>query len=268
MIIYKRKTNFKQEENRMKVVENIKNARNYFLSTKSKNLKFLLHKRFDWMNNHILETDNGIEIGSGAGFSKFFIKNKNLKLTDFGDNAHLDVKNIDAHDTKFNNENFDFVICSNVIHHLSYPLKFLKEMHRILKKNGKLIIFEPHMSLVFQIILNIMKHENYDFDANVWDSGIPICNPNDPFDSNAATINLLFDNKIKFEQNLGGFFSIEKDEKTECLIFLNSGGVTSKTYFIPMNDLMLKILNCVDNLLVKYFPNIFGMGRKIVLKKI
>ena len=77
-----------------------------------------------------------------------------------------------------------------------------------------------------------------------------------------------FDNKSDFKKNLGNLFSIEFEELTECLIFLNSGGVTSKTLFIPLPLAILKILNVFDKLLVKLFPNIFAMGRRIVLKKI
>ena len=101
------------------------------------------------MNDFINENDKGIEVGSGAGFSKDFIKNRNFKLTDLGNDDFLDYKNIDAQDTKFENESFNYVIASNMIHHIPYPIKFFKEMNRILKKNGKLIIFESYCSLFF-----------------------------------------------------------------------------------------------------------------------
>ena len=66
---------------------------------------------------------------------------------------------------------------------------------------------------------------------------------------------------------MGELFSIEYEELTECLIILNSGGVTSKTKYIPMNEFFLKTLNAIDEVLIKLFPNIFCMGRRIVLKK-
>ena len=53
------------------------------------------------MNKFINKNDVGIEVGSGAGFAKYFIKNKNLKLTDLSNDSHLDFKNIDAQNTKF-----------------------------------------------------------------------------------------------------------------------------------------------------------------------
>ena len=268
MIILKRKNKFEKRENRMKVRENIEYARKYFFSSKSKNLKFLLKERFEWMNNYILDEHIGIEIGAGPGFSKFFIKNKNFKISDAGDGEHLDYTYLDAHNTKFSNNTFDFIICTNVIHHLSQPVKFLKEMNRILKQNGKLIIFDHHMSVLFQLILNIMRHENYDFDKNVWDENAHVCDQDDLFDSNAATTNLIFDDKEIFYKNLEKIFLVKKDIITECFIFLNSGGVTSKTFFIPLNNFCLNILHKIDKFLVKFFPNIFGLGRKIVLEKI
>ena len=55
---------------------------------------------------------------------KKFIKNKNFKISDFSNHNHLDYKNIDAQNTGFENNKFDFVISSNMIHHLPFPLKY------------------------------------------------------------------------------------------------------------------------------------------------
>ena len=135
---------------------------------KNKNLYFLIKNRFDWMNNFIGLNESGIEVGAAAGFSKIFTKNKSILITDFCNDTHLDIKNLDAQKTNLKNETFDYVIASNMIHHVPYPMKFFCEMHRILKKNGKLIIFEPNSSILFQIITMITKHEGYDFTINPW----------------------------------------------------------------------------------------------------
>lgn len=241
--------------------------RDRILSSKNENLIFLLDKRFSWMNNFIKDADIGIEVGSGAGFSKEFINNKNFKLTDLGDDEHLDFKNIDAQNTGFENESFNYVIASNMIHHIPFPIKFFKEMNRILKRNGKLIIFESYCSLIFQIATIIMKHEGFDFTLNVWDEREPKSDENNAWHGNIAVPHLIFDNKKKFQNNLGHLFQIDYEELTECLIFLNSGGVTSKTKCIPLNKFFLNILYSIDRFLVKFFPNIFCMGRRIVLTK-
>ena len=142
MLKIKKKIKFTHSENRMKQEGNVKLSINSFDKNQNKNLFALLSERFNWMNRYIKEGDVGIEVGSGAGFTKDFIKNKNLKLTDMRNDEHLDYKNIDAQNTKFESESFHYVIASNMIHHIPYPVKFFREMNRILKKGGKLIVFE------------------------------------------------------------------------------------------------------------------------------
>ena len=137
---------------------------------RNKNLSYLLKERFDWMNKFIDINDKGIEVGAAAGFSKKFIKANNFKISDFSDHEHLDYKNIDAQNTQFENESFDFIISSNMIHHLPYPIKFFEEMHRILKKGGKLIIFDAHCSVLLQLVLILMRHEGFDFTKDVWNT--------------------------------------------------------------------------------------------------
>ena len=96
-----------------------------------------------------------------------FIKSNNFKISDFLI-IPLDYKNVDAQETGFKDNEFNFVISSNMIHHLPFPLKFFDEMHRILKKGGKLIIFDAHCSVLLQLVLILMKHEGFDFTKNVW----------------------------------------------------------------------------------------------------
>ena len=131
------------------------------------------------MNNFIKENDFGIEVGAAGGFTKNFINCKNFKISDFSNHEHLDYKNIDAQNTGFEDEKFDFIISSNMIHHLPYPLKFFNEMHRILKKSGKLIIFDAHCSVVLQLVLILMRREGFDFTKNVWSEDHPATDKGD-----------------------------------------------------------------------------------------
>ena len=265
MIIIKKKAIFKPDSNKMKKVGNVLNARNEF--NKNKNLHYLLKNRFSWMKQFINEDDKGLEVGAGAGFSKFFIKNKNFLISDLADCDHLDLKNIDAQNTNFKSSSFDFVIAVNMIHHVPYPIKFLNEMYRILKPKGRLIIQDAHSSVIFQLITLIMKHEGFDFTKNVWDENMPMSNESDRWAGNIAVTNLIFDNLDKFNEKFSDKFFIRHQKFYECFVFLNSGGVSSKTIYIPLNNFFLKILSYIDKILIKCFPNIFAMGRQIVLEK-
>ena len=262
-----KKIQFSKGQNRMNEMGNVNIAIKLFKENKSANLRFLLKKRFGWMNKFIKPDDLGVELGSGPGFSKEFIKSKNFKTSDLSNHDHLDIKNIDAQDTKFKNETFDFVVASNMIHHIPYPIKFFREVNRILKKGGKLIIFESYCSIAFQLATIIMKHEGFDFTMNVWDEKNPKSDEHDLWAGNIAVPHLIFDNKEDFKKHLGNQFEIKYEKFTECLIFLNSGGVSSKTYYIPMNNFFIKILDILDQILTTIFPKIFAMGRRLVLIK-
>ena len=113
-----------------------------------------------------------------------------------------------------------------------------------------------------------MKHEGFDFTINVWDEKKPKSDAKDIWAGNIAVSNLIFDEKKTFNKYLGDYFNIEHEKLVECLIFLNSGGVTSKTFCIPMNNFFLNLTNYTDKLLIKLFPSIFACGRQIVLKKV
>ncbi len=265
MLKIKDKIRFKHSENLMKQEGDV--LRSIDDIQKNKNLYVLLKERFDWMNNFIKEDSKGIEVGAAAGFSKKFIKSKNFKISDFSNHPHLDYKNIDAQNTGFKEEEFEFVISSNMIHHLPYPLKFFNEMHRILKKGGKLIIFDAHCSILLQLVLIIMRHEGFDFTKNVWDQKNPSTEIDDLWSGNSAIPYLIFNEKKKFEEKLGEKFNLEYIKLCECLIFLNSGGVTSKTFYIPLNFFFLKLVKYFDKFLTYFFPKIFALGYKIVLEK-
>ena len=259
---------FSKEQNRMANVGAIEKIIKNFENGKNKNLEYLLYKRFSWMNNFIKDSDIGLEVGSGAGLSKKFIKNKNLKTSDFSEHQHLDIKNIDAQKTKFENNTFDFILASNMLHHIPYPIKFFRETNRILKKGGRLIIFDAYCSVSLQLITILMRHEGFDFTVDPWSETKPVTDENNVWSGNIAVTNLIFDNVHLFKKKVGDLYTIEHEKITECMIFLNSGGVCSSTFYIPLNESIIKIIDKFDTFLTRNFPNIFALGRQIVLKKI
>jgi len=232
----------------------------------NKNLFFLIKKRFNWMNNYISEKNIGIEIGSGAGFSKFFIKSKKNYLSDITSYFFLDYKKLDAQKMKFKKK-FNYIIASNVIHHLPYPVSFFYSAHKALKRKGKIIIFEPNCSLLLKLIIKITKHESYDFSRKIWKKERMI-NSKNIWNGNNATPNLIFDNKKLFKKNLGHLYRIKYHNYCECLIFILSGGVYSKSPKIKLNFFFLKLLNLFDIVLSFLAPKLFSLGQKIVLEKI
>ena len=113
-----------------------------------------------------------------------------------------------------------------------------------------------------------MRHEGYDFTKDVWSEAVPVTDEEDLWAGNIAVPHLVFDDVNIFNKNLGSLFKIEYENFSECFVFLNSGGVCSKTLYMPLNNFLLKILNKIDNILTRTFPKIFAMGRQLVLKKL
>ena len=107
-----KKIKFNEKENRMTNVAATEDVIKNYKKGKNQNLDYLLSKRFGWMNNFIQRSEVGLEVGAGAGLSKQFILNKNLKTSDFSDHQHLDFKNVDAQKTEFGGNSFDYIISS------------------------------------------------------------------------------------------------------------------------------------------------------------
>ncbi len=254
------------ETSRMKDVGDLDAARVKYIEGRSQNLNFLLEKRFVWMNSWINpHSDHGVEFGSGIAASKDFIHSSSFLTTDFVSSDWLDVKNCDAVRSGFEEDRFDFVIACNTLHHIAYPRQFFHEMARILKPGGVLLIQEIHTSFLGRLILRTFKHESYDERVSVFLESVVVNDPTDPWSANCSVPSLLFKDHNRFEEFFPDF-DVVHDKFAECLVFLNSGGVTAKTVHIPLIRPLLKILFQIDRIIVKLAPNIFAVQRQIVLR--
>jgi SAM-dependent methyltransferase len=244
---------------------NLDYARNSYLKKDNLNLYRLLESRFSWMNNFFTESKKGLELGAGTGASKDFINSNNYYISDFNNSEWLDYKNVDALKTEFKDNEFDFLVCSNLIHHLAYPAEFFKECQRILKDDGLIIIQDIYSSLLMRFILKLMRHEGYNEEANVFNNQLPCNDPKDLWSANCSIPKLLFKSKSIFESHYK-FFEIVHKKPSECLLFLNSGGVIAKTKYIPINKTLTDFVIRIDRLLVKILPQVFALQIQIVLR--
>ena len=89
-----------------------------------------------------------------------------------------------------------------MIHHIPYPIKFFREMHRILKKDGKLIIQEAYCSIILQLITIVMRHEGFDFTKDVWSDTSPVTEDDDLWAGNIAVPHLVFDDLNIFNKDM------------------------------------------------------------------
>jgi SAM-dependent methyltransferase len=253
-------------ENKMKHEGDVVRARAFFLEQKNKNLTFLVKNRNEWMNAYINENDKGIEVGAGSGLSKMFIQNKHFELTDYAEHDWLDKTNVDALNLPYADNSLDFIVSGNMIHHVPYVMNFFAEMQRVLKPDGKLLIQEIYSSYLMRFILRLMKHEGYDFNIDIWNKDIVCTNPDDLWSANCVIPNLLFQNMDQFKKHVP-YFYVQKHSYTECLAFLNSGGVIAKTKHLPLPNWGLRAVQKIDQFLCWLAPRFFALQMQIVLVK-
>lgn len=255
----------KHAENRMKHEGDVAHARDFYFKHKPSNLRFLLEKRFFWMNDYIKKDDLVVEIGAGPAFTKEFITQGQLVVTDYVKNPWIDQA-ADALTMPFEKHSIDAIISTHMIHHLAQPLKFFREMARVLKPGGLIIIQEINTAFVMRFLLYMMKHEGYSYGVDVFDEKTVANDPADAWSANCAIPYLLFQDKKRFEEHVPDF-TITRNKLTECLIFPLSGGVTAKTKTFNLPYPILKMVAKLDDFLIDIAPSIFALGRQVVLKK-
>ena len=128
---------FLKEFNPKKIKKcDISESRKRFKNKKNKNLRFLLEKRFLWMNEFVKGKKVVIELGSGNGASKDILNNKKIILTDIQKYPWISKK-IDMNNLKLEKKyikNVDVFILNQALHHCANPAKLLKKMLSYLKK--------------------------------------------------------------------------------------------------------------------------------------
>jgi SAM-dependent methyltransferase len=253
-------------DNRMAHEGNLEYQRQYFLSKKNQNMNFLLSKRFEWMEKFIDSAEYGLEVGSGFGASKFFISNRNFILSDVGCNEWLDIPNCHAESIPIADGSLDFLIVNQTLHHLAFPQDFFDEARRVLRPGGRVIMLEPFTSLVMKLVLIVMRHEGFDDSVNPLDRTIPMSDPNDPWSANNSMVRLLFQKEKLGSGKIPGF-ALAHSDYVEFLTFLNSGGVGSKFFYLPLPSILLRLQWLIDKFLTKLLPKVFALQMQIVLVK-
>ena len=112
-----------------------------------------------------------LDIGCASGYmvseiarnfpdSKYFGVDSFDKVIEFGKKKypHIKFKVANAEKLPFKDEEFDLLICYETIEHITKPITALREMKRVLKKNGKLILTMDSGSLLFRIVWYVWEN--------------------------------------------------------------------------------------------------------------
>ena len=244
-------------------------SRSKIIKDTNKNLRYLLEKRFLWMKKFIKNKKKIIEVGSGNGSLTKILKNKNILLTDIIKYPWI-AKKVDMAELNLGKKylnKVDVFITNHSLHHCCNPTKSLKKMSKYLKKNGLILINEPEISFSLKFLQFTLDDEPWSLKVNIFNSRKNIFKPGNPWASNTAVANLLFNDESQFNHFFPEY-KIIRNDLSEFFIFFNSGGVYNEVIYIPFNKFFLKLLDYIDSILIFFFPKIFALNRTIILKKI
>ena len=126
--------------------------------------KIIREKEWYDISKHILEKSNFLDVGCGAGYAMMKAK-EDHNCTIFGvdpePGAHgvgryikdlvnkVEIKKGVAESIPFESNSIETVYCSHVLEHVNDENKSLKEIKRVLKEDGVLIIGMPTSSMAF-----------------------------------------------------------------------------------------------------------------------
>jgi SAM-dependent methyltransferase len=242
-----------------------KRAREEYETRRGSNLKFLLRKRFSWMQRYLGPQTYAVEVGCGAGFSELFLRAGTLELTD-AEPRPWATRVVDAQALPYADASVDAIIANNVIHHLAYPDRFFRSAARVLRPGGHVLIQECNCSWTTQVALRATDHEDFDFSADPFDSTRPCNDADDPWSANCAIPNLLFDDLDRFREHYPEFTVLDSG-LSEFFVHFNSGGVTASVPYLPLPWAAMRVVDVIDRVLVAIAPRVFASQRRVVLRR-
>ena len=82
------------------------------------------------------------------------------------------------------------IVMVDVLHHVEFPLSFLREAQRVLRSGGRIIMVEPAITLGSTLFYRLLHQEPVRTSSDPLTEGTP--NPRrDPYDSNEAIPTLI-----------------------------------------------------------------------------
>ena len=210
-------------------------------------------------NIYLSDKKKILELGSGGGNIKKVIKE--CVTSDQFKNKNIDrIENI--YKINFEKNSISNVILIDVFHHLQFPSLALKEIHKVLIKNGRIIMVEPAMGFIPRIVYKIFHYEPNGFNLKIKWNNIPKKIPlsNQYFAAQSIPWRAFF---LK-ELNLKSKFSIKLIKPFSDFTFLLSGGYS---YIALYPKILYSMIKLIDKILTSISIRIFSARMLIVLEK-
>ena len=221
-----------------------------------------VYRGFYWTISQLLCRDLSgaiVELGSGMGNIKAVIPD--CVTTDLFPNPWLDRQE-NAYALTFPDASVSNLILFDVWHHLAHPGTALDEFARVVAPGGRLILFEPGMGWLGQLIYEVFHHEplawRHDF-AHRAPPGFDAAAAPYFAAQSSATRMFLRNEFTYYRQN----WHLVEARSFASLAYAASGGF-SKPQLYPRR--MLPVIRLLDRML-SYAPRLFATRLIVVLER-
>jgi SAM-dependent methyltransferase len=137
-----------------------------------------------------------LEIGAGIGKLKTRIPD--VVSSDIQFSPWIDLV-ADAQKLPFNGGTFGNIVMVDVLHHVEFPMKFLRTAAEVLRPNGRLVMVEPAITWGSALFYRYLHQEPVDMSADIFVDGVS--DPErDPYAANQAIPTLLVRHASRFHQ--------------------------------------------------------------------
>ena len=235
----------------------------------------LTHYRFAWDRKPVLRrvyndiydriasccvSGHTVEIGGGIG--QFKQRFPDVIATDIQKGPGLDVV-ADAQKLPFGPASISNVIMVDVLHHIEYPILFLREAERVLRPGGRCIMVEPAITKGSTLFYRFIHQEPVRMREDPLREGNPT-KERDPYDSNQAIPTLL---ATRYRGQLAHKLPCLRVTEVQWFSFLAyplSGGFKSWS-LLP--DSVAKPLLSLEKRVEPVLGPLFGFRMLLVLEK-
>lgn len=210
---------------------------------------------------HLSESEEGlsIELGSGIGNIKETIPN--CLRTDLFPNPWIDqVEN--AYQLSFADESVSNLILFDVFHHLRYPGSALDEALRVCKPQGRLLIFEPCVSLLGRLVYGPLHAEPLALNDEIaWQAPAGWSAEDVDYYAAQGNASRVFVGK-EFSAQLA-LWNIVHTQRLSAISYVGTGGYSMPKLY---PDFAYPLMCGIDKLL-DYIPWLFATRLLVVLEK-
>jgi ubiquinone/menaquinone biosynthesis C-methylase UbiE len=213
-------------------------------------------------NIYISNKNKILEIGSGGGNIKKVIK-ECITSDQFKNENNDNIDRIEnIYKINFKKNSISNIILIDVFHHLQFPSLALQEIHRVLIKNGRIIMMEPAMGFIPRIVYKIFHYEPNGFNLKInWnDTPKRIPSLNQYFAAQSLPWRAFFLREL----NLKSKYKIKLVKPFSDFAFLLSGGYSYNAFYPKF---LYSFIKLIDKILSNISIKIFSARMLIVLEK-